>query len=305
MPAKLQPRPLQGGDLEQGWSAADSLQQIAAHRARQWREGQGLELDADFAYGVAGHHVADVSVRRKRSPCSTKALKWINKNADQELELANLQVPSTPRATGPKGQAPVAEPPLIQALEHRIELSHCSDLVMWVYQRHPKHIIQFLSKDGPALIAHSKELLLECRPEELSALGGGRESGKMALHFSSAKYAASLRVKALVWGATHHWAITWDSEISADAKQAGVAERDRLLRQDRNPVWASTNSFQDIQKRLKLSQKFVKKAEKAREAAAAAPTPKMPASLAGKMLTATLKNGQPLCPDSQGKPGQT
>ena len=49
-----------------------------------------------------------------------QALKWMNKNANQELDLSNLQVPTTPRATGPRGQAPVVEPPLVQALEDRI-----------------------------------------------------------------------------------------------------------------------------------------------------------------------------------------
>ena len=48
--------------------AADSLMMIAAQRARQWRENEGLLDDNDFAYaytdydqvvGLAGHHVAD------------------------------------------------------------------------------------------------------------------------------------------------------------------------------------------------------------------------------------------------------
>ena len=50
--------------------------------------------------------------------------------------------------------------------------------------------------------------LLECRPEEMSALGDwqtkgdGPEIGQMALHYSTAKYAASIKVKSLVWGAS-------------------------------------------------------------------------------------------------------
>ena len=57
-----------GGDLAPGWRAADSLMMIAAQRARQWREAEGLLDDDDFAYaytdydqvvGLAGHHVAD------------------------------------------------------------------------------------------------------------------------------------------------------------------------------------------------------------------------------------------------------
>ena len=57
-----------GGDPAPGWRAADSLMMIAAQRARQWREGEGLLDDNDFAHaytdydqvvGLAGHHVAD------------------------------------------------------------------------------------------------------------------------------------------------------------------------------------------------------------------------------------------------------
>ena len=57
-----------GGDPAPGWRAADSLLMIAAQRARQWRESEGLLDDNDFAYaytdydqvvGLAGHHVAD------------------------------------------------------------------------------------------------------------------------------------------------------------------------------------------------------------------------------------------------------
>ena len=57
-----------GGDPASGWRAADSLLMIAAQRARQWRESEGLLDDNDFAYayadydqvvGLAGHYVAD------------------------------------------------------------------------------------------------------------------------------------------------------------------------------------------------------------------------------------------------------
>ena len=60
-----------------------------------------------------------------------QALKWMNKNADQELELGNLPVPTTPRATGQRGQAPVVEPPLVQALEDRIVEMHAVGDERW------------------------------------------------------------------------------------------------------------------------------------------------------------------------------
>ena len=79
----------------------------------------------------------------------------------------------------------------------------------------------------------------------------------------------------------------------------GLSEADQLLRQDRQPVWASSQKFQDVRKRIKLSQQFVEAAEKARKEAAEAASPTMPDQLNGKILTATLKNGKPLCPDFQ------
>eukprot|EP00435_Cladocopium_sp_Y103_P020790 s3584_g5.t1 len=147
----------------------------------------------------------------------------------------------------------------------------------------------------------------------MSALGDWQErsqlpsSGQMALHYSSAKYATSLKVKALIWGATPELGdhLSWDSitpETAAEARKAGQIEVEKFLRQDRNPVWASTNTFHDVHRRIKLAQSFVKKAEEERQAAAAKSSPKMPASLNGKVLTATLKNGRPLCiilPDAQ------
>ena len=54
-------------------------------------------------------------------------------------------------------------------------------------------------------------------------------------------------------------------------KAHGLAEAERLLRQDRQPIWASSQKFLDVRKRFKLSQQFVNSAEKARKEAEAAP----------------------------------
>ena len=86
------------------------------------------------------------------------------------------------------------------------------------------------------------------------------------------------------------------AELDA-ARAHGLTEADRLLRQDRQPMWASAHSFQDVKKRLKLSQQFVEAAQQARQEAEAAPAPQMPDQLKGKVLTATLKNGKAICPD--------
>jgi len=149
--------------------------------------------------------------------------------------------------------------------------------------------------------------LLECRPEEMAALGDWQnkgnqpEVGQMAFHYLSAKYAASIKIKSLVWGAASKLTnqLSWEAipkEELDEARSHGLAEAERLLRQDRQPIWASSQKFEDVRKRLKLSQQFMEAAEKAPQEAEAAASPLMPDQLGGKVLTATLKNGKALCP---------
>ena len=57
--------PSSGGDRAPGWRAADSLLMIAAQRARQWRESEGLLEDNDFAYAYTDYdRVGRSSCRR-------------------------------------------------------------------------------------------------------------------------------------------------------------------------------------------------------------------------------------------------
>ena len=75
-------------------------------------------------------------------------------------------------------------------------------------------------------------------------------------------------MKSLIWGATAKltsnllWEAIPQAELDA-ARAHGLTEADRLLRQDRQPMWASAHSFQDVKKRLKLSQQFVEAAQQA------------------------------------------
>ena len=54
---------------------------------------------------------------------------------------------------------------------------------------------------------HHVLLASQCRPEEMAALGDWQnkgdqpEVGQMAFHYSSAEYAASIKIKSCVWGA--------------------------------------------------------------------------------------------------------
>ena len=86
--------------------------------------------------------------------------------------------------------------------------------------------------------------------------------------------------------------------VGQSSQSWAVAEAERLLRQDRQPIWTSSQKFQDVRKRLKLSQQFME-AEKARQEVDPAASLLMPDQLNGKVLTATLKNGLAICPEFQ------
>ena len=320
-------------------------------------------------------------------------------------------MPATPRATGQRGQAPVVEPPLVQALEDRIvELHAVGDerwsvlLAPWVMafgclryahiarseprrltaaflhcrcpkgkQKHARDGFDFavpacfsngffwakevleahrtlaparqrvaglcfsdegrpwtilevqetMQSEMAVLLDNPEEIttyswrrmaptlaqLLGCRPEEMAAFGDWQNKsdqpdvGQMAFHYSSAKYAASIKIESLVWGAASKLTdqLSWEAipqEELDKARSHGLAEAERLLRQYRQPIWASSQKFQDVRKRLKLPQQFME-AEKARQEADAAASPLMPDQLSGKVLTATLKNGRAICPEFQ------
>ena len=100
--------------------------------------------------------------------------------------------------------------------------------------------------------------------------GDQLDVGQIAFHYSSAKYAASIKIKSLVRGAAAKLTdqLSWEAIPQEELEQArahGLAESERLLRQDRQPIWASSQKFQDVRKRrLKLSQQFAEAAEKAK-----------------------------------------
>eukprot|EP00435_Cladocopium_sp_Y103_P071658 s1385_g38.t1 len=385
-----------GGDPTQGWSAADSLQQIAANRARQWHESEGLTLDNDFAFafvdydhfvGAAGHHVADawLQVRSKveedllhqgaqaiEGPKQPMPFKPVRKHtlkrkpqtkpptpaglseADQrrvtglalkaewkqtctrivqkkvkDAEKATLDrvvntsctsTPSSevdqqertsiwPRVTGPKGQAPVAEPPLIQALENRIEeLYSVGDerwsvlLGCWMMcfgcLRYT-HITRSEPRKLTPAFLHCQCLRGKQQKNRDGFDFGARWSSMPTVPWhplvKGPPGCASQMRGARALSAPHLWP---DGLALLQCKVCYFLES-QGPDQDRQPVWASTNTFHDVHKRIKLSQKFVKKAEDERQAAAATSSPQMPSSLNGKGLTATLKNGRALCPDFQ------
>eukprot|EP00438_Fugacium_kawagutii_P003624 Skav224194 [mRNA] locus=scaffold939:277414:285540:+ [translate_table: standard] len=248
---------------------------------KQWLEIRGLSappgtVDLD-------HFMQSASAPAR----AMQALRWMNKHAQLDMDLGNVVVTVPRAAAGPKGQAPVAEPVLIPLLEDRVKELHDLGDERWVSPTFGQ--------------------LLKFSDQELSALGDWQEKkdmpteGQMALHYSSAKYAASLKVKAMIWGATPVVAehLSWEAIPEDDlvrAKAAGAQAVDRLTRADRQPLWAASGNFQDVQKRLKLSKTYVEKAAAARARAAAPAGPTMPNAISGKVLSATMKNGAKLCP---------
>ena len=97
--------------------------------------------------------------------------------------------------------------------------------------------------------------------------GDQLQIGQMAFHCSSAKYAASIKIKSLVWGAVAKLTdqLSWEAIQKKEldkARSHGLAEAERLLRQDRQPIWTSSQRFQDVRKRLKLSRQFLDKKQR-------------------------------------------
>ena len=153
--------------------------------------------------------------------------------------------------------------------------------------------------------------LLECRPEEMAALGDWQnkgeqpEVGRMAFHYySSAKYAASIKVKSLVWGATakadQQPALGGDPTGRVGGRPQPWLSRGRQIAEARSSAnLGLVAELPGCEKEAEAVSAVCGSGATAREEAEAAPAPQMPDQLNGKVLTATLKNGKAICPDFQ------
>ena len=143
---------------------------------------------------------------------------------------------------------------------------------------------------------------------DMAALGDWQTKGdvpedaRMLLHYSGAKYAASLLAKHRMVGAvaalTHHesWELVPPAEVQ-EAAQAGQAASAQAKARDAQVVWAAPPRPKELQKRFALTQKLKRIAKAKAEAAKPATT--MPASLNGRRLTAVMRDGKRLCPAFQ------
>ena len=148
---------------------------------------------------------------------------------------------------------------------------------------------------------------LALTPLELNALGDWQAKGEtprdavMPLHYSSARYAESMKMKHLLLLCSpsiceyEAWEVIPPS-VLREAKTQGRKDLDRQVHGDIQTVWAQPISPGEALTKFKLSKSMMARAAQLKQRAArAAEVRAMPATLGDKVLSAFLKNGETLC----------
>ena len=148
---------------------------------------------------------------------------------------------------------------------------------------------------------------LALTPMELNALGDWQAKGEtprdavMPLHYSSARYAESMKMKHLLMLSSpficeyEAWEVIPPS-VLREAKTQGRQALDRQVHRDIQTVWTQPISPGEALTKFKLSKALMARASQLKEKASkAAEVRAMPATLGDKVLSAFLKNGQTLC----------
>ena len=149
--------------------------------------------------------------------------------------------------------------------------------------------------------------LLALTPMELNALGDWQAKGEtprdavMPLHYSSARYAESMKMKHLLLLCSSSiceyeaWEVIPPS-VLRETKTQGRQALDRQVHRDIQTVWTQPISPGEALTKFKLSKALMARASQLKEKASkAAEVRAMPATLGDKVLSAFLKNGQTLC----------
>ena len=149
--------------------------------------------------------------------------------------------------------------------------------------------------------------LLSLTPMELNALGDWQARGEtprdavMPLHYSSARYSESMKMKHLLLLCApavcefEAWEVIPPS-ILREAKAKGRHDLDRQIHRDIQNVWTQPLTPGEAMSKFKLSKAMLSKAAALKAKGAKAMEARaMPATLGNKVLSAFLKNGQPLC----------
>ena len=149
--------------------------------------------------------------------------------------------------------------------------------------------------------------LMKLTPLELCSLGDWADRSQipkeatMPMHYSAARYEHSLRTKHIVRLAMEKLLAyeSWETipeETYTEALEYARQNVDKVLKQESRVIWAAPLTKAELQARFQLSEALkLKAAAKREEAQAKGGLSEMPASLNGKVLSAFMKNGEPIC----------
>ena len=153
--------------------------------------------------------------------------------------------------------------------------------------------------------------LMKFSPVDMCALGDWADRSQipkeaaMPLHYSAARYEHSLRSKHCLRLAMERIVEfeTWETvpeHVFREALEYAKSEVDRILQQEGKIIWTAPASKHELEARFQLTAALKSRAEAKRAAAQAkGGVSKMPSSVNGKVLSAFMKNGSPLCGDYQ------
>ena len=149
--------------------------------------------------------------------------------------------------------------------------------------------------------------LMKLTPLELCSLGDWADRSQipkeatMPMHYSAARYEHSLRTKHIIRLAMEKLLAyeSWETipeQSFAEALDYARQQVDKVLKQESRVIWAAPLTKDELQARFQLSEALkLKAAAKREEAQAKGGLTAMPASLNGKVLSAFMKNGAPIC----------
>ena len=171
----------------------------------------------------------------------------------------------------------------------------------------PELLSSYSWRRMPSTAAHTMKL----SPLDMAALGDWvnkkdlPEESRMPLHYSGARYGQSMRAKHFVLHALSDltpfetWELIPQTAID-EAHKKGKLAADRAVQQDDTVLWALPMEPHEVKERFELTTAMRSRTQK-RKAEAMAPSAEgaMPDEIQGKVLTAFMKNGAPLCSSFQ------
>ena len=170
----------------------------------------------------------------------------------------------------------------------------------------PELLSSYSWRRMPSTAAHTMKL----SPLDMAALGDWvnkkdlPEESRMPLHYSGARYGQSMRAKHFVLHALADLTPfeTWEliPQTAIEAHRKGKLAADRAVQQDDTVLWALPIEPHEVKERFELTTAMRSRTQK-RKAETIAPSVEgaMPDEIQGKVITAFMKNGAPLCSSFQ------